>query len=271
MTIGEGCASTNQARHTHVADGTTVGFFTDPTVCIGCKACEVACKEWNRVPAEPAAWTGTSYDHTGALGASTWRHVKFLEQDDPFRWLFLSDVCKHCEHAGCLEACPTGSIVRTEIGSVLVQDDVCNGCGYCVVACPFGVIDRRPEPLPGAGGAFKCTFCYDRQASGLTPACAKACPTESIQFGPLEEMRARAHRRIVELEEDGVRDLAVYDPVDTSVGGIHAIFLIPGDPSTWGLPPAPDVPTVHLRGAWTSAVLSAALAATGAFTAFLLT
>lgn len=272
MTIGEGSASTNQARHAHVADGITVGFFTDPTVCIGCKACEVACKEWNRVPAEPVAWTGTSYDHTGALGDSTWRHVKFLETElDPFRWLFLSDVCKHCEHAGCLEACPTGSIVRTEIGSVLVQDDVCNGCGYCVVACPFGVIDRRPEPLPGAGGAFKCTFCYDRQASGLTPACAKACPTESIQFGPLDEMRARAGRRVVELEERGVRDMAVYDPVNTSVGGIHAIFLIPGTPSMWGLPPAPEVPTVRLRGAWTSAVLAMALAVTGAFAAFLLT
>ena len=277
MTIGEGSASSNQARHAYLADGITVGFFTDPTVCIGCKACEVACKEWNQVPAEPAAWTGTSYDHTGALGASTWRHVKFLEQEsaagteDPFRWLFLSDVCKHCENAGCLEACPTGSIVRTEIGSVLVQDDVCNGCGYCVVACPFGVIDRRPEPLPGAGGAFKCTFCYDRQASGLTPACAKACPTESIQFGPLEEMRARATRRVLELEERGVRDVTVYDPVDTSVGGAHAIFLIPGAPSTWGLPPAPEVPTVRLRGAWTSAVLTAALAVAGTFATFLLT
>jgi formate dehydrogenase iron-sulfur subunit len=161
--------------------------------------------------------------------------------------------------------------VRTGIGSVLVQDDVCNGCGYCVVACPFGVIDRRPDPLPGAGGAFKCTFCYDRQASGLTPACAKACPTESIQFGPLEEMRARAGRRVVELEERGVRDVTVYDPVDTSVGGAHAIFLIHGDPSSWGLPPAPEVPTVRLRGAWTSAVLSSVLALAGALAAFLLT
>jgi formate dehydrogenase iron-sulfur subunit len=282
MTIGEGPASTNQAHNSYAADGITVGFFTDPTVCIGCKACEVACKEWNHVPAEPSTWAGTSYDHTGALGASTWRHVKFLEvgsqvswagsgHEDPFRWLFLSDVCKHCENAGCLEACPTGSIVRTEIGSVLVQDDVCNGCGYCVVACPFGVIDRRPDPLAGAGGAFKCTFCHDRQASGLTPACAKACPTESIQFGPLVEMRARAGRRVAELEDRGVRDVTVYDPVNTSVGGIHAIFLIPGDPSSWGLPPMPVVPTVLLRGAWTSAVLTAAGAMAGVLAAFFLT
>ena len=114
------------------------------------------------------------------------------DHEDPFRWIFLSDVCKHCENAGCLEACPTGSIIRTEVGSVLVQNDVCNGCGYCVVGCPFGVIDRRKKPLKDAGGAFKCTFCYDRQASGLVPACAKACPTESILFGPLDELHAHA-------------------------------------------------------------------------------
>ncbi len=189
--IGEGTHITNQRRHTYVRDNVEVGFFTDPTVCIGCKACEVACKEWNQVPDDGFVWSGNSYDNTGHLGASTWRHVMFVEQDrqkggqivgshslgntneeDPFRWIFLSDVCKHCEEAGCLEACPTGAIVRTEVGSVLVQNDVCNGCGYCVVSCPFGVIDRRPQPLPDAGGAFKCTFCYDRQKSGLTPACA---------------------------------------------------------------------------------------------------
>ena len=213
--IGEGTKSTNQRRHTYVRDNVEVGFFTDPTVCIGCKACEVACKEWNHVPDDGFVWSGNSYDNTGHLGASTWRHVMFVEQDqqkgdqivgshslvggegdDPFRWIFLSDVCKHCEEAGCLEACPTGSIVRTEVGSVLVQDDVCNGCGYCVVSCPFGVIDRRPEPLPNAGGAFKCTFCYDRQKSGLVPACAKVCPTESIVFGRLDDLRARATERV---------------------------------------------------------------------------
>ena len=268
MPISRGSAATNQVRHSYVVEGVTVGFFTDPTVCIGCKACEVACKEWNAVPAEPPHWTGTSYDHTGSLGASTWRHVKFLEQplplgeqvtrsseahDEPFRWVFLSDVCKHCEHAGCLEACPTGAIVRTGIGSVFVQDDVCNGCGYCVVACPFGVIDRRPEPLPDAGGAFKCTFCYDRQASGLTPACAKACPTESIRFGPLEEMRQLAGERVDELRARGLADVSVYDPVRTSVGGTHAIFLLLGRAADWGLPPEPVLPTVRLRAAWTSA------------------
>ena len=274
--IGEGAQSTNQRRHSYVEEA-TVGFFTDPTVCIGCKACEVACKEWNEVPDDGYVWTGNSYDNTGHLGASTWRHVLFLEQDlpkgnqitgpfslgngnegeDPFRWVFLSDVCKHCEEAGCLEACPTGSIVRTEVGSVLVQDDVCNGCGYCVVSCPFGVIDRRPTPLPNAGGAFKCTFCYDRQKSGLTPACAKVCPTESIVFGRLDDLRARASERVRHLRESGYTDAQLYDPQDTSVGGIHAFFLLLGEPEPYGLPPVPEVPTIYLKSSWLAAAATA--------------
>jgi formate dehydrogenase iron-sulfur subunit len=241
-------------------------FLTDPTVCIGCKACEVACKEWNQIPDDGFDWSGQSYDNTHALGASTWRHVLFLEQKqpmgsqvvgtpEPFRWQFLSDVCKHCANAGCLEACPTGSIVRTEVGSVFVQPDVCNGCGYCVVSCPFGVIDRRPDD----GRAFKCTFCYDRQKAGLIPACAKACPTESIQFGDLEELRARGKNRVNELRERGYHDARVYDPQETSVGGIHAFFVILGEPEGYNLPPAPEVPTIYLKSAWTSALISAAI------------
>ncbi len=245
-----------------------MGFFTDTTVCIGCKACEVACKEWNEVPDDGFTWSGNSYDNTGRLGASTWRHVLFLEQDrqkgnqivgssgdgaDPFRWVFLSDVCKHCEEAGCLEACPTGSIIRTEVGSVFVQNDVCNGCGYCVVSCPFGVIDRRPEPLADAGGAFKCTFCYDRQKSGLVPACAKVCPTKSLVFGRLDDLRARAHERVRQLRENGYGDAQLYDPQETSVRGIHAFFLILGEPEAYGLPPKPEAPTIYLRSAWLSA------------------
>ena len=191
-------------------------------------------------------------------------------QEDPFGWLFLSDVCKHCGNAGCLEACPTGAIFRTEVGSVYVQDDVCNGCGYCVVSCPFGVIDRRPKPLPGAGGAFKCTFCYDRQIDGLTPACAKACPTESIQFGPLDELRRRARERVETLRARGLADARLYDPIDTSVGGAHAFFLIVGEPEKFGLPPRPEVPTIHLRGAWISAAVMSALALATVFVAFAL-
>jgi formate dehydrogenase iron-sulfur subunit len=243
-------------------------FLTDASICIGCKACEVACKEWNGVPADGMEWSGLSYDNTKQLGASTWRHVLFLEQpaaagpqladtQDPFRWVFLSDVCKHCANAGCLEACPTGAIVRTEFASVFIQPDICNGCGYCVVTCPFGVVDRRPED----GRAFKCTFCYDRQKVGLMPACATACPTQSIQFGPLEELEARAVRRVDELQARGYTDARLYNPVDTSVGGIHAISIILGEPENYNLPPAPEIPTAYLKSAWTSALVSAVVLA----------
>jgi formate dehydrogenase iron-sulfur subunit len=234
----------------------TTGFFTDSTLCIGCKACEVACKEWNQVPADGYVWTGRSYDNTGALGHSTWRHVKFVERTrggGP-AWDFSSDVCKHCEHAGCLDACPTGSIVRTEFGGVFVQEDICNGCGYCVVSCPFGVIDRRPDD----GRAFKCTFCYDRQKAGLQPACATACPTESIQFGDLDELRKRAADRLAQLQARGMDDAAIYDPRDSSVGGTHAIFLVRGDVRDYALPPNPQLPRVLLGAAWRSAALAAA-------------
>ena len=240
---------------------TTTAFLTDSTLCIGCKACEVACKEWNDVPPAGYAWSGHSYDNTGALGHSTWRHVKFVETacagnrlpvpGDPM-WQFSSDVCKHCEHAGCLEGCPTGAIVRTEFGGVFVQEDVCNGCGYCVVTCPFGVIDRRP----GDGRAFKCTFCYDRQKAGLKPACATACPTESILFGPLDEMQAKAAARVETLHARGVADATLYDAANTSVGGIHALFVLRGDPEHFNLPANPVVPTAHLKAGWTSAAVA---------------
>lgn len=250
-------------RFDRVITMATTGFLTDSTVCIGCKACEVACKEWNEVPEDGYVWSGLSYDNTQALGHSTWRHVKFIERDaiiglgghaaEQPAWSFSSDVCKHCEHAGCLEACPTGSIVRTEFGGVFVQPDVCNGCGYCVVACPFGVIDRRPDD----GRAFKCTFCYDRQKAGLTPACAQVCPTESIVFGELDDLRREASRRIEALAARGIADAVVYDAHESSVGGTHALFLVRGDPAAFNLPPAPEVPTIYLKRGWRAALATA--------------
>lgn len=254
----------------------TTAFLTDSTLCIGCKACEVACKEWNGVSDDGLNWTGFSYDNTGAVGHSTWRHVKFVEHapqpghggnsgDVAASWTFSSDVCKHCENAGCLEACPTGAIVRTEFGGVYVQPDVCNGCSYCVVACPFGVIQRDKED----GRAFKCTFCYDRQKVGLTPACAHACPTESIKFGNLEDLRIEARERLEKLREKGMDDAVLYDPTETSVGGIHAFFLTRGDPRMYNLPPAPEIPTIYAKTGWRSAAIGAGMLAVGTLLAFL--
>jgi formate dehydrogenase iron-sulfur subunit len=242
-----------------------MGFFTDTSVCIGCKACEVACKEWNAVPEDGIELTGMSYDNTGSLGASTWRHVAFIEQitlPGESRWLMSSDVCKHCTEAGCLDVCPTGALIRTEFGTVVVQDDVCNGCGYCVSACPFGVIDRRETD----GGAHKCTLCYDRIGDGLTPACAKACPTESIQFGPLDELRERAALRLEDLHEAGVADARLYlnDPND-GVGSAGAFFLLLDEPEAYGLPPDPIVTTRDLPRMWRHVATAAAALAAAAF------
>ncbi|HEU5231987.1 MAG TPA: 4Fe-4S dicluster domain-containing protein [Terriglobales bacterium] len=253
----------------------TTAFLTDSTLCIGCKACEVACKEWNDLGEDGLNWTGFSYDNTGAVGHSTWRHVKFVEHPpeighggnspDIASWTFSSDVCKHCANAGCLEACPTGSIVRTEFGGVYVQPDICNGCSYCVVACPFGVVQRNKED----GRAFKCTFCYDRQKVGLTPACAHACPTESIKFGRLDDLRAEAARRLEKLHEEGMEDATLYDPTETSVGGIHAFFITRGDPRQYNLPPQPEIPTIYAERGWKSAAIGAGVLAVGTLLAFL--
>ncbi len=254
---------------------TVTGFLTDSTLCIGCKACEVACKEWNGLSEDGLNWTGNSYDNTGAVGHSTWRHVKFVEGEplpglggnagQHFSWEFSSDVCKHCEVAGCLEACPTGAIVRTEFGGVYVQPDVCNGCGYCVVSCPFGVVQRNEAD----GRAFKCTFCYDRQKVGLKPACAQACPTESIKFGPLERLHIDAQERIKELKGRGMHDAQIYNPLDTSVEGIHALFIVRGDVRQYNLPPKPEVPTIYQKAGWTGSAVAAGILMVGSILAFL--
>jgi len=269
-----------------VADGLTaygveerqrVGFFTDTSICIGCKACEVACKEWNLVPTDSQEWTGESYDNTSALGANTWRHVAFVEQERPLRWLMESDVCKHCTHAACLDVCPTGALMRTEFGTVVVQQDVCNGCGYCVPACPFGVLDKRhtakPPELPAFHGdedgrVWKCTLCYDRLKSGHEPACAKACPTKSIQFGPLDELRERADERLAKVSRE-VEGAQLYgrDPGD-GVGGFGAFFLLLDDPEVYGLPPDPVVATKFLGEMWTNMAKAAAVLAVGIVGAF---
>jgi formate dehydrogenase iron-sulfur subunit len=305
-----------------------VGFFTDTTVCIGCKACEVACKEWNDIPEMIGELSGASYDNTGALGANTWRHVAFIEQrvpqitkqaqsglftrggrptadavgagdpstdpidltrigtdgfadtidpngpagavpttevagmqvpegsslDPDFRWLMSSDVCKHCTTAACLDVCPTGSLFKTEFATVVVQEDICNGCGYCVPACPYGVIDRREDD----GRVWKCTLCYDRLRDGLEPACAKACPTDSINFGPLEELQEMAEARLDEVVAAGVPGARLYgDGPSQGVDGAGSIFLLLDEPEVYGLPPDPVATTKDLAEMWKAATVAA--------------
>jgi formate dehydrogenase iron-sulfur subunit len=264
-----------------------MGFFTDTSICIGCKACEVACKEWNHVPDSIQGFSGQSYDNSLALGADRWRHVAFVEQRKPLgeeaaaeslveaaeranaadgwglstyqdgdgvRWLMSSDVCKHCTSAACLDVCPTGALFRTEFGTVVVQPDVCNGCGYCVPACPFGVIDQRKED----GRVWKCTLCYDRLKEDMEPACAQACPTDSIQFGELSDLRERAEARLTRMTEAGATEARLYGAdEDDGVGGFGAFFLLLDEPETYGLPPDPVVTTRDLPGVWAGALTAA--------------
>jgi formate dehydrogenase iron-sulfur subunit len=277
-----------------------LGFFTDTSICIGCKACEVACKQWNQLPATNPTWTGTSYDNTQMLGATTWRHVQFIEQigqrtttastgntglntdvqssiDEarnngtmpmtpagtalPFfntdRWLMHSDVCKHCANAPCQEACPTGAIIRTEFDTVYVQQDICNGCGYCVVACPFGVIARDDQ---GDYRAHKCTLCYDRLKDGMEPACAKACPTKSIQFGEVEQLKADARARVGLLQERGVAEAQLYGVDDDILeGGLHSMFLLLDKPEVYNLPEHPSRPSNNVAPASIWTIVAAAI------------
>jgi formate dehydrogenase iron-sulfur subunit len=301
-----------------------MGFFTDTTVCIGCKACEVACKQWNDLPSDgPSFRRRGSYDHTASLGAATWRHVRFVELLEPSpiareeaeralaggaggqmphipasanadadsldtgdelpdlvamaqdgatvdvagavadmdRWVFMSDVCKHCTNAGCMDACPTGALIRTEFETVVLQQDVCNGCGYCIPACPFGVVDRSPED----GRAAKCTLCYDRLQDGLEPACAKACPTDSIQFGPYEELVDVAQRRVATLQDRGLAGAYLYGAGDAPgaqlAGGLGAFFLLTEAPERYGLPAEADSPIQENVVPATFAAVGAGLAA----------
>ncbi len=267
---------------TKVEQGREYGFFTDTTLCIGCKACEVACKEWNTLPADDIGLTGQSYDNTNALSATTWRHVAFIEKIgtgkdrattmQPFQsnWLMMSDVCKHCTNAGCLEACPTGALFRTEFGTVVVQQDICNGCGYCVPSCPFGVVDLNLLD----GKAHKCTLCYDRLKGGLEPACAKSCPTDSIQFGPVDELQERARKRVESLHEQGVGQAYLYGAPDSpgSTGGIdslNAFFLLTDKPEVYNLPVAPSLPSTRIKPGLISGLATVAGLALAAAVTFL--
>jgi formate dehydrogenase iron-sulfur subunit len=271
-------------------DTRRMGFFTDTTVCIGCKACEVACKQWNDLPADGSDFRkGGSYDNTGALGATTWRHVRFLELeadtdlvtwaadnatqaavDDFSNWIFMSDVCKHCTNAGCMDACPTGALIRSEFGTVVLQPDVCNGCGYCIPSCPFGVVARDHDD----GRAAKCTLCYDRLEDGLEPACAKACPTDSIQFGIHDDLVEVAQRRVAALHERGIEGAYLYgagDPPETSLaGGLGAFFLLTQPPERYGLPANAESPIQeNVVPATLAAVGAGLLAAAGVAATFL--
>jgi formate dehydrogenase iron-sulfur subunit len=255
-----------------------VGFYTDTTVCIGCKACQVACHQWNGLPSEIEArrslpvLTGNSYDNTGSLSDVNWRHVKFIEQfsPDPGRaeaaWLMMSDVCKHCVNAPCLEVCPTGAILRTEFDTVYINEPACNGCRDCIAACPFGVIHMSRDPNKHV--AQKCTFCYDRLKNGLTPACAQACPTQSIRFGPINRLKEEAQARVAQLHAQGQTQARLYGADDQVLGGLNAFYLLMDKPEVYGLPSQPKLPSSSVPGSSFWAVFAALLTGLGVLFSF---
>ena len=251
-----------------------MGFFTDTTVCIGCKACQVACHEWNNLPAGKGVRTslpvlsGNSYDNTGSFSDVNWRHVKFIEQFSPDRksaaWLMMSDVCKHCVNAPCLEVCPTGAILRTEFDTVFINEPACNGCRDCVAACPFGVIHMSDERHV----AQKCTFCYDRLQNQLAPACAQACPTSSIQFDTIVNLKRRAETRLQQLQAQGVSKARLYGADDKVLGGLNSFYLLVDEPETYGLPSAPKLPSRSVLASSLWSIFAALMTALGILFAF---
>ncbi|GAA2847970.1 4Fe-4S dicluster domain-containing protein [Nonomuraea rubra] len=256
----------------HITPGQAYGFFTDTSVCIGCKACEVACKQWNQLEGHAPSFLD-GFDNTGRLDAETWRHVQFHDNvpdeavtpGNGAAWLMMSDVCKHCKQASCMEVCPTNAIIRTEFDSVFIQPDVCNGCRNCIAACPYDVIGASET----TGIAQKCTLCYDRLQNDMTPACAKACPTESIQFGPVSELRQTAAKRLEILRGQGVTQARLYGHDERVYGGLNAFFLLMDEPERYGLPDERNavLPSRNNAGGYLTAAVTAVLGVLGGLVA----
>jgi formate dehydrogenase iron-sulfur subunit len=256
------------------------GMFIDTSICTGCKACQVACKEWNALEAEPSHFkfdaardipvavnfTGDSYDNTGKLSATDWRRVRFIEQFDDSRsqarWLFMSDSCKHCNDAGCLNACPVGAITRTDLGNVVVNQDTCIGCKYCIPACPFGVISFSEKTKT----VHKCTLCNDRIHNGLGTACAKACPTNAIVFGEVADLKQKADARLAQLQAAGESKAQIYGY--NQAGGLNVFYLLLDKPSVYGQPENPVVPQRRLAFSSAFTVVGAVITGLAALWAF---
>jgi formate dehydrogenase iron-sulfur subunit len=245
--------ATPQARHT-----LEVAKLIDVSRCIGCKACQSACLEWNDLRDEVGLMQGF-YTNPADLSDQTWTLMRFNETviDGNLNWLILKEGCLHCAEPGCLKACPApGAIVQYSNGIVDFQQDHCIGCGYCTAGCPFNI----PRQSLTDHKAYKCTLCSDRVTVGLEPACVKSCPTQALSFGSKEDMLFQAEHRLEDLHERGFDKAAVYDP--KGVGGTHVVFVLPhGDrPEAYGLPRDPKVgPVLQL---WRSGLARAAGVAT---------
>ena len=217
-----------------------VSKFIDTTTCIGCKACEVACQEWNDLQLVSTKQTGT-YQTMPTLDANFWNLIKFREEvrNDALSWLMRKDQCMHCADPGCLKACPApGAIVQYENGIVDVNPDACIGCGLCATGCPFDV----PRFHAKTGKMSKCTLCVDRVSVGIEPACVKACPTGCLQFGTKEDMVALGEQRVATLKASGQTEATLYNPEGVSGTTVVTVLAHGDHPEWYGLPKNPRVP-----------------------------
>ncbi len=217
-----------------------VSKYIDTSTCIGCKACEVACQEWNDLRVVPTQQTG-SYQTMPHLDAEFWNLIRFDEREfeGGVAWLMRKDQCMHCEDPGCLAACPApGAIVQYENGIVDVNPEACIGCGYCETGCPFDI----PKFHAKTGKMAKCTLCVDRVQVGLEPACVKACPTGCLQFGTKDDMVALGNARVEQLKADGFATAALYDPPGVGGTGVVTVLAHGDHPEWYRLPRDPSVP-----------------------------
>ena len=239
-------------------------ILVDTSKCIACRGCQVACKQWHGRRAEPTRFQG-SYENPLALSAQTWRRVGFIETaggDGRLRWRFISDACKHCTDASCLAVCPTGALFRRTWGAVDLNQDICNGCRYCVAACPFGIVAFNEE----SGRGNKCVLCPDRVEAGLEPACVTTCPTDALTFGDRDQLLSQANRRVAELQAKGEKGAQLYG--ERELSGLHQLFVLQERPQVYGLPEQPRFAVASVFPSSVTSVLASVVMGVTALVAF---
>lgn len=221
-----------------------IAMLTDISECIGCKACEIACKQWNQNPAESTTFLGSYQSHAGVTH-DTWTVIEFVEDIPEDRsdmsWMFTKMNCMHCTDAGCVAACPVDALKNTDRGYVHLDLDACIGCGYCEQACPFDMVHVTKQVFDTNKKAGKCTLCFDRIDNGLAPACVQACPTDCIKYGTREELIAWGKERVAKLKARGFENATLYG--EHEAGGLHQLFVLLDGPEKYGLPVNPQVPS----------------------------